>query len=218
MSEQTGSPNENELENCPENDDENIKGIKFCGRGGQGIVTAGELLALAAFQEHKYAQSIPHFGAERRGGPAFCSLRISSSPILLKCNVSDADVICIFDPTIWHHRNMFVGLKPEGILIFNTQKSGKEIQDELASKKYGYSQPVDDYAIYTIDATSLALSILKQPIVNTAVLGAFAKATGYVTLESVKHVMGKHMKRNIDENLKLVERAYSEVKEHQVGK
>ena len=197
------------------NADEMLRSIKLCGRGGQGIVTAGELIALAAFEEHKYAQAIPNFGAERRGGPAFCSLRISNAPIMLVCDVKDAEVICMFDPTIWHHRNMFVGLKPGGILIFNTQKSSSVIRSELVDKKYGFGPPVDDYEIFTIDATSLALEILKKPIANTAVLGAFSKATEYVSLSSIKHVIKERMKRNIDENCELVERAYHAVEKYE---
>jgi 2-oxoacid:acceptor oxidoreductase gamma subunit (pyruvate/2-ketoisovalerate family) len=194
--------------------EEDIKSIKFCGRGGQGIVTAGELLALAAFQENKFAQAVPHFGAERRGGPAFCSLRISNMPILLKCNVGSTDTICLFDQTIWHHRNMFVGLKPGGILIFNTQKSGETIAEELKSGKYGFTINPEDFRIYTIDATSLALDILKKPIVNTAIMGSFAKATEYVSLDSIVEVIKGHMKRNIDENIELAEKAYQSVAEY----
>jgi pyruvate ferredoxin oxidoreductase gamma subunit len=193
-----------------------FKTIRLCGRGGQGIVTAGELIALAAYEEEKYAQAIPNFGAERRGGPAFCSLRISKTPILLKCNISAADAVCIFDPTIWHHRNMFGGLKDHGKLIFNTQKSGKDISQELQSGEYGYTIPVENYDIYTIDATTLALEILKRPIVNTAIIGAFSKATEFVSLDSINNVIEKRMKSNVEENRKLVSRAYDAVLEFRV--
>lgn len=197
-------------------DTEDLKSIKLCGRGGQGIVTAGELLALAAFEENKYAQAIPNFGAERRGGPAFCSLRISNEPILLKCSVTELNAVSIFDSTIWHHRNLFGGLKSDGILIFNSKKTGEEINEELSSKKYGYTLPIKNYEIFTIDATTLALENLKKPIVNTAMMGAFAKATGYVSIDSIMNVMGKEMKRNVDENKKLVQTSYESVQKYTV--
>ena len=198
------------LKCCSDSYDE-LTAVRLIGRGGQGIVTAGELLALAAFSENKHAQAIPHFGAERRGGPAYCSLRISDLPILLKCNVLDADIICVFDPTIWHFKNMFFGLKDQGIIIFNTRKSAREIHNELSSDKYGYSLPVNDYEIFTVDATSLSLDILSRPIVNTAMMGAFAKATGIVNIDTIKDVISAKIKRDTDKNCNLAQKAFDGV-------
>jgi 2-oxoacid:acceptor oxidoreductase gamma subunit (pyruvate/2-ketoisovalerate family) len=192
-------------------DSGSMSAVRLAGRGGQGIVTAGELMALAAYYEKKHAQAIPHFGAERRGGPAVCSLRISDRPILLKCNILDADAICTFDPTIWHFKNMFFGLKEHGILLFNTSKPAEEIHRELAENKYGYPVPAKEYEIYTVDATGMALEVLGRPIVNTAMMGAFVKATGVIQLDSIKSVIMDKIPREPDKNCDLAQRAFDEV-------
>jgi len=197
------------------NDDE-LVAIRFVGRGGQGIVSAGELIAYAVHSENRYAQAIPHFGAERRGGPSLCSLRISKSPILLKCNVIDADVICVFDPTIWHFKNVFFGLKKPGILIFNTSRSGNEIQKMLASGEYGYSVDLNLCDIYAFDATSLALNYLSRPIVNTAMLGAFSKATGLVQIETLQKAIANNMKKEIKQNCQVAQKSYDILKVHRI--
>lgn len=187
---------------------EEIKEIRLQGRGGQGVVTAGELLGKVAILEGKFAQSIPTFGPERRGALSTCSLRISNRPILLKCSSTIADVLCLFDPTIWHFINITAGFVENGLLIFNTTKSPEEINKELITGKYGYSLTSQNYSVFTVDATGIALEIMGKAITNTAMMGAFAKATGLVQTESVKSVLKEKFGDRADINIQSAMKAY----------
>jgi len=184
-----------------------FKEIKLYGRGGQGIVTAGELISLAAVKKGLYAQSIPTFGPERRGGLSSCSLRISDKPLLLKSSVTEPSVVTVFDPTIWHFVNVTAGLQNNGILIFNSKKSPDEIDAELRNGAWNYKIKTDNYKIFSLDATSLAMKILGRAITNTAMMSAFSKATGIVDLEAIKEVIDERFedKRNVE----IVEKAYN---------
>lgn len=187
-----------------------FKEIKLYGRGGQGIVTAGELISLAAVKKGLYAQSIPSFGPERRGGLSSCSLRISDSPILLKCSVVEPNIVCVFDPTIWHFINVASGLKNQGILIFNSKKSPEEIDDELRSGVWNYKIEADKYKIFSLDATSIVMRIIGRAITNTAMMSAFSKATGIIDLDAIKNVI---MERFEDRrNIEIAEEAYRALK------
>lgn len=191
------------------NPKEEIKEIRLQGRGGQGIVTAGELLGRAAISEGKFAQAIPTFGPERRGALSTCSLRISNRPILLKCSSTIADVLCLFDPTIWHFINITAGFVEEkGTLIFNTTKSPEEINEELLSGRYGYKLASQSYSVFTVDATGIALEIIGKPITNTAMMGGFAKATGLIQMESVTSVLKEKFGNSADINIESAMKAY----------
>lgn len=194
------------------NTNEEITEIRLQGRGGQGIVTAGELLGKAAILEGKFAQSIPTFGPERRGALSTCSLRISNQPILLKCSSTTADVLCLLDPTIWHFVNITAGFGESGLLIFNTTNSPDEISQELRSGKYGYSLTTQNYSLFTVDATGIALEIMGKAITNTAMMGAFARATGLVKMESVTHVLKEKFENRADINIRMAMKAYEDLK------
>ena len=194
------------------NTKEEIKEIRLQGRGRQGVVTAGELLGKAAILEEKFAQSIPTFGPERRGALSSCSLRISNRPILLKCSTTTADVLCLLDPTIWHFINITAGFIENGLLIFNTTKSPEEVDEALRIGKHGYSLTAQDYSLYTVDATGIALEIMGKAITNTAMMGAFARASGLVRMESVASVFREKFGERADINIQMAERAYEELK------
>ncbi|MFQ5823812.1 MAG: 2-oxoacid:acceptor oxidoreductase family protein [bacterium] len=185
-----------------------INEIRLQGRGGQGIVTAGELLGKAAILEGKFAQSIPTFGPERRGALSSCSLRISNRAILLKCSSTTADVLCLLDPTIWHFVNITIGFVENGRLIFNTTKSPEEVNEELRSGKYGYSLTTQNYSLFTVDATGIALEIMGKAITNTAMMGAFARATGLVQMKSVASVLKEKFGNRADINIQIASKAY----------
>lgn len=163
--------------------------IKLHGRGGQGIVTAGELLARAAVIEGAYAQSIPSFGAERRGGPSTSSLRISGEPILLKCDTKRPATVGVFDPTIWRFVNVLAGAGDGVQLLFNTPRTPAEIEQELLAGALPYKLTLGRYAIHTVDATGIAIKHLGRPITNTAMMGALSTATGVVKMASVLAVI-----------------------------
>jgi len=153
-----------------------LKEIRIHGRGGQGSVTAAELLAHAAFMEGKWVQAFPFFGAERRGAPVKAFARISDEPILVHSQIYNPDYVMVLDPAIYKFVDVTEGLKKDGIVILNTRKKPEEIG-------------LKGWRAAAVDATGIALElnllVAGLPVVNTAVVGAFAKATGEVKLPSV---------------------------------
>jgi 2-oxoacid:acceptor oxidoreductase gamma subunit (pyruvate/2-ketoisovalerate family) len=153
-----------------------LKEIRIHGRGGQGSVTAADLLAHAAFMEGKWVQAFPYFGAERRGAPVKAFARISDEPILLHSQVYSPDYVIVLDHAIYKVVDVIEGLKKDGIIIVNTTKKPSEVE-------------LEGWRIAAIDATGIALElnllVAGLPVVNTSIVGAFAKATGEVELASV---------------------------------
>jgi 2-oxoacid:acceptor oxidoreductase gamma subunit (pyruvate/2-ketoisovalerate family)/2-oxoacid:acceptor oxidoreductase delta subunit (pyruvate/2-ketoisovalerate family) len=148
--------------------------VRFHGRGGQGAVMAAQALASAAFQEGGYATAFPFFGAERRGAPVLAFTRIDTKRIYRKTQVYEPDVVVILDEGLVDTVNVVEGLKKDGIVIVNSTKKPEEIDVGI------------DIKLATVDATTVALEVLKQPATNSSILGAFAKATGFVKIESIE--------------------------------
>jgi 2-oxoacid:acceptor oxidoreductase gamma subunit (pyruvate/2-ketoisovalerate family) len=182
--------------------------IRLVGRGGQGVVTAGDLLGKAALIEGRHAQSIPTFGPERRGALSSSTLRVSDEEILLKCSSISPHVLLVLDPTIWHHVPALAGLQEGGSLIFNTPLSPGEIDSELRTRKYGFGPPAERYSLYTVDATGIALEILKQPITNTAMMGALAGATGLLSMASIEKVLVERFGKKAEGNVRSAREAH----------
>jgi len=153
-----------------------IKEIRIHGRGGQGGVTLAEIIARAAYKEGKWVQAFPYFGAERRGAPVKAFARISDEPILIRSQIYNPDYVIVLDESLLDVANVTEGLKENGIIIINTTLRPEEID-------------LGDYRIATVDATGIALElnllVAGLPVVNTAMAGAFAKATGEIKIESV---------------------------------
>jgi len=176
--------------------------IRWHGRGGQGAVTASEIIAKAAIAQGKYAQAFPSFGVERRGAPVEAFTRIDDKPIYVRSKIYEPDIIVVLDPTLLGPQ-LAEGLKENGLVIVNSEKSPDEIRELLGRK---------DVRVAVVDATKIALETLKRPIVNTAILGAFVKATGLVDLDKVlEAVKEKVPPRTVEANLEAVKRAYEEV-------
>lgn len=135
---------------------------------------AAEAYALAAFLEGKYAVSFPIFGAERRGAPVKAFTRVDDKKIRIKTQIYQPDYVVVLDETLIETEDVLEGLKEDGMVIINTPKKPEEVE---------LSKPVK---CATVDATSIALEILGRPITNTAILGAIAKATGKVSIESIE--------------------------------
>jgi pyruvate ferredoxin oxidoreductase gamma subunit len=168
--------------------------IRFHGRGGQGAVTAASVLARAAGFDDKYAQGFPAFGVERRGAPVKAFCRISEKVINTRSQIYNPDIVVVLDQSLMHLPEVADGLKPESIIIVN----GKEMKTSLKQKVYFY------------DATSLALRILGRDIVNTAMLGVFAKKTKLVSLDSILKAVGENFSGKVLEmNTQLVKDAYN---------
>jgi pyruvate ferredoxin oxidoreductase gamma subunit/2-oxoisovalerate ferredoxin oxidoreductase gamma subunit len=153
-----------------------LKEVRIHGRGGQGGVTAAEMLARVAFKEGKWVQAFPFFGAERRGAPVKAFARLSDEPILVRSQVYNPDYVVVLDHTLLEVTDVTEGLKPDGIVIINTTRKPEEIN-------------IKGYRVATVDATGIAIElgllVAGLPVVNTPMIGAFAKATNEVKLESV---------------------------------
>ncbi len=173
--------------------------VRWHGRGGQGAVTAAEILAHAAINEGKYAQAFPSFGPERRGAPVLAFNRFDDKPIWVRSNVYEPDVVVVLDPGLLASVNVLSGLKEGGLLIINHRKSLEEVKAMLGLKG----------KVAVVNATQIALEILKVPIVNTAMVGAFVKATGVVSLDSVIHAVKERFPGKMGElNADAVRKAY----------
>jgi pyruvate ferredoxin oxidoreductase gamma subunit len=174
-----------------------MKEIRFHGRGGQGAVTAAELLAVAAFYDGKYCQAFPFFGVERRGAPVTAFSRIDDRFIRIRSQIYEPDYIVVQDATLLEVIDVADGLKRGGIAIINTEKKPEKIKLKTKAD------------IRTVNATQIALDVLGVPIVNTAMLGAFAAITGEVSLDSLKKATAKRFPEKIAiKNAKAVEVAY----------
>ncbi|MCL4336744.1 MAG: 2-oxoacid:acceptor oxidoreductase family protein [Candidatus Thermoplasmatota archaeon] len=176
--------------------------IRFHGRGGQGTVTASRILALAAFEEGKYVISFPFFGTERRGAPVTAFTRIDDQPILLKTQIYNPNIVVVLDPWVLDNGDAASGISQDGMFIINTRKKPEDFDLERKT--------------FTVDATSIAVSLelgtKANPIVNTAILGAFAKATGLVSLETVVHATMESSPNKKQENADAVRQAYISVR------
>jgi 2-oxoacid:acceptor oxidoreductase gamma subunit (pyruvate/2-ketoisovalerate family)/2-oxoacid:acceptor oxidoreductase delta subunit (pyruvate/2-ketoisovalerate family) len=175
--------------------------VRFHGRGGQGAVMAAQALASAAFQEGGYATAFPFFGAERRGAPVLAFTRIDKKRIYRKTQVYEPDFVIILDEGLIESVNVVEGLKNDGMVIVNSEKKPEEIDVGM------------DIKMATVDATTVALEVLKQPATNSAILGAIAKATDLVTIESIEkgilQVFGDRLGPKIgDLNAKAARTAY----------
>ncbi|MEM2059018.1 MAG: pyruvate ferredoxin oxidoreductase subunit gamma [Thermoproteota archaeon] len=178
--------------------------IRWHGRGGQGAVTAAEILASAAIMEGKWAQAFPSFGAERRGAPVQAYTRIDDHPIYDRSFIYKPDVVVVLDHGLIqgdHAHDVVSGLKPQGKLIINTSKKVEELRGQI--KHQGN--------VALVNATAIAIEILGRPIVNTAMLGAIAKIVDIVKLPSIIKVIEERFeKRMADKNIKAVMKAYEE--------
>jgi 2-oxoacid:acceptor oxidoreductase gamma subunit (pyruvate/2-ketoisovalerate family) len=155
-----------------------MRELRIHGRGGQGAVIASKLLASALFLEGKSVQSFPAFGVERRGAPVTAFVRFSDGPIWLRCEVTTPDDLVVLDPTLIGAIDVTAGLKPGGSILINSEREPGDYAD-LSGR----------FRVATVDASAIArkhrLGSKTQPIVNTAILGAFAHFSAFVDLESV---------------------------------
>ena len=178
--------------------------IRFHGRGGQGIVTAARILAITYIKMGYNGQAMPHFGAERRGAPVEAYVRIDKDrPIYIRSPVRNPDVLVFIDPTVISKERL-EGLKENGTLVVNTDKSPEEIK-----KKYSLPSGVK---VVTVDATKIALEVLKANYFNTPTLGAVAKVLG-TDLKALEEAVIEYLGENIGRlNVEAIKKAYEEVK------
>jgi pyruvate ferredoxin oxidoreductase gamma subunit len=151
-----------------------LKEIRIHGRGGQGNVTASEFLAEAAFADGLYAQAFPMFGSERHGAPVIAYVRISDSPIRLRSQVYEPDYLIIQDASLFSGNDLLGGLEQGGLVVINTSRPAAD---------FGIPP---EFRVVTVPATDLALETVGKPIINTIMVGAFAGASGEISLKALE--------------------------------
>jgi len=176
--------------------------IRFHGRGGQGAVIASKILASALFKEGKYAQAFPAFGAERRGAPVMAFTRFDKKVITRRSQVYEPDHVVVLDEPILEVVDVTAGLKEGGWILINSPKPPS-----------GFSQ-FSKFRVATVDANRIAqekgLGSTTAPVVNTVILGAFAKITGLVGLKAVLEGIKEYVPSKTEANLAAAQAAYEQ--------
>lgn len=188
--------------------------VRVHGRGGQGVVTAAEMLSVAAFLEGRHAQAFPSFGSERTGAPVVAFCRIADREIRLREPVTEPDCLIVQDPTLFKVIDVFAGLKPKGFLIVNSNKSFEELHIADVAKRLPPGHAM------TVPASDIARRHVGRPLPNAALLGAFAALTELVHFDSVRRAIEETFPGRIGAvNVAASEEAYVHVvaAEHEAG-
>jgi 2-oxoisovalerate/pyruvate ferredoxin oxidoreductase gamma subunit len=182
--------------------EECMQEIRFHGRGGQGSVIGSEVLAHAFFIEGKYVQAFPAFGVERRGAPVTAFCRIDDRHINLRSQIYHPDHVVVLDASMIENVNVIEGLKINGSIVINSPRA-----PDFYKRFFG-----DDYRLFVIDAAAIAVSHRlgsgANPIVNTAILGAFSKATGLVGIRAVLQAIEEYVPVKKAQNQQAAQAAY----------
>jgi len=177
--------------------------VRIHGRGGQGVVTAAELLSVAAFFEDKHSLAFPMFGSERTGAPVVAFCRFSDQPIRLREPIVEPDALIVQDPTLLHQVDLFSGVGRDSYVLMNTSRS----LDELGIGEFLGTFRVDP--VLAVPATEVAREHVGRPLPNAALLGAFAALTGALALDSVTRAIRDRFAGRIAEgNVAAAEAAY----------
>lgn len=184
--------------------------VRWHGRAQQGVVTAAKVLGEACLRSGKFVQAFPEFGPERMGAPVRAYNRISDEPIRLHCQVTEPRYVLIADPTLISTVNVTEGTPDNAIFIINTQKGPGEMREELGLAGKGAK-------VYTLDAGKISLETIGRVMPNTPLLGALAKATGFIALESLienfkEGYSKKFSPKVIEGNVAAMNRGYAELK------
>ena len=173
-----------------------LKEIRIHGRGGQGSVTAAEVLAKAAFKDGTISQAFPAFGSERMGAPVRAFCRLSDKPIRTRAIIEEPDYLIVQDPTLFGQVEIFGGLKKGGVAIVNTEKPEEiEVPDGVTLK--------------AVPGTRIAMDVIGRPISNMVMVGAFCGTTGLVSLGSLQEAVKERFGGKVgDLNAQAIEKAY----------
>jgi len=164
--------------------------VRFHGRGGQGAVTAADLLALAAFQEGRHAQSFPSFGSERMGAPVVAYCRLGERAIRTREPVVAPDCVIVIDPTLVHQVDLFAGLGPDSYLLVNSSRALDELGLGALDSRFRPER------LLTVPATEVALRQIGRPLPNAAMLGGFAALTAEVTVGAISSAIRERFSAN----------------------
>jgi len=182
--------------------------VRWCGRGGQGAVTAAKMLAESALDEGKFIQAFPEFGPERMGAPVRSFTRISSKPIVVHCQIVEPDISVLLDPTLLDVVDIAEGVPKNGIIIVNTTDSPEQLRQKMG---------LVDRKIFTVDATGISTKIMGRNVPNTPMVGAVVKVSGAVKLDSVirnfqQEFSHKFKEEVIRTNIEAIKLAYEQTK------
>lgn len=183
--------------------------VRIHGRGGQGVVTAAEMLSIAAFEERRHAQAFPSFGSERTGAPVVAFCRIADKEIRLREPIMKPDALIIQDPTLLHQVDVFAGLKPDGFVLINTTSTFEELglTDLITGRAAG--------RLCTLAATALGLKHVGRPVPNVPLLAGFAALSGKLQLDSViKAINTKFSGKVAQGNIAAASEAFQIVQAH----
>ncbi len=181
--------------------------VRFHGRGGQGVVTAAEMLSIAAFEQGRHAMAFPSFGSERTGAPVVAFCRIDDREIRLREPILEPDVLIIQDPTLLHQVDVFQGLKPDGYVLINSTRSFDELGVGDIVRKFRHER------LTNVPATEIAMKHLGRPVANAVLLGGFAALSGLITLDAVSHaIRDKFSGKVADGNVAAATEAYEYIK------
>jgi pyruvate ferredoxin oxidoreductase gamma subunit len=175
--------------------------IRIHGRGGQGNVILAQLIAMAAFYDGKQTQAFPNFGVERKGAPVATYVKIADKFIVSRQQIYQPDYIIIQDPSLIPVINVFEGAKKNATIIVNSSKLPGDVCPTYTGK------------VYCVPVLDIALRNIGKPIINTSMLGAFAKISGLISLASIKKAiianLGEKYSSDITtKNIKALEEAY----------
>jgi len=177
-----------------------VKEIRIHARAGQGAITVANLLGAAAFVEGKYALTFPHFGAARMGAPMNAFVRVNDKPIRLRSQIYEPDYLIVVDPTLVEPYNVFSGFKGDGVAVIN-RPSSEGVEAPGGGK------------VVCVPATEIADEVIGRPFANTTLLGAFAAASGLISLEAVEKVIAERFTERLAKtNAEAAKRGYEFVK------
>jgi 2-oxoacid:acceptor oxidoreductase gamma subunit (pyruvate/2-ketoisovalerate family) len=175
-----------------------VEEIRLHGMGGQGVVACGELIAIAASYEGKFCRAFPMYGSARRGAPVLAFAQIGREDEATRSMIYHPEYLLVLDPPMPEAMDITNGLQDRGVIVYNTTKTPGEAK--AIFKK-------DLRKMGVIDATGIAVEIIKRPIPNTTILGAFAKTTGLLKMESIFKAIEKRFPPNLAEPNKVAAQA-----------
>jgi len=181
--------------------------VRFHGRGGQGVVTAAEMLSIAAFEQGRHALAFPSFGSERTGAPVVAFCRIDDQEIRLREPILEPDALIIQDPTLLHQVDVFQGLKPDGYVMINSTRSFDELGVGDITQRFRHER------LTHVPAAEIAMKHLGRPVANAVLLGGFAALSGLITLDAVEHAIRDKFSGKVAEgNVAAAAEAYDYIK------
>lgn len=184
-----------------------MKEIRIHARAGQGAITTAMLLGYTYFNEGMYPYAFPNFGAARMGAPMNAFVRVDAKPVRLRCQIYEPNYVIIVDPTLMRGYNCFSGLKEDGVAIINGTEA-----TEVPKLKAGQKA-------FVVPANDIALKTIGRPLGNTALIGAFAAATGELKLDTLLEVIKKRFIGKAQEgNIAAAQQGYEFIKKASGGK